>query len=108
MYTRNSVNFYNIPNAIDNVLTVNLFDLNVYIVGIFKPHTNNNVDNAVLFTFISDFCQNKEIVLVGDISSPSLKWNMENITGSYVPEAEMDFFNIFFGIRIGTNYWSAN
>lgn len=77
IYVRSSINFVEISTDIKNLLVIHLFDLDIYVVYVYRPPSYSFLDNHYLLDFIYNFCSNKEIILMGDFNLPSIKWNHE-------------------------------
>ena len=56
-----------------NVIAVHLQDYNILIMMVYRPPSYTTVQNDVLINCLILFCENKEVVVMGDFNLPSLK-----------------------------------
>ena len=92
---KNGISYSEIGIDIPNVLVLYLPNHDIYVMCIYRPPSSGLNDNVKLLEFIEQFCQDKEIIILGDFNLPSLHWNHENMLATYIPEFEMEFFNVF-------------
>ena len=114
VYIRSNIKFTQIPCPVSNVVAVHLFILNIYVVTVYRPPSNSHDDNAALISFISEFCENKEILLQGDFNLPSLRWDNYDVLDTYVLPLDLMFYDTFCSVGLtqvvkeATNFPSGN
>ena len=93
VYIREYINYIKIDVCVSNVIVVYLCSYDLYIVTIYRPPSFSLIENNALKNFIIDFCEDKEVVLQGDLNLPSIQWDKEDvIASSYVLPLDLDFF----------------
>lgn len=79
-YVRNSITLGAVCAAIPNILTFHLVSHNVYVVVVYRPPSNSDMENEAACQFLKDFCAEKEVVVMGDFNLPGLYWHRGNST----------------------------
>ena len=74
MYICESIKFENIDITCPNCLCINLPELGLYIVAVYRPPSNTQDDNQVLLSFLLSVCSDKETLVMGDFNLPSILW----------------------------------
>ena len=69
-YVRNSLMVDSVTKPLPNTLTLRFVLFNVFVV--YRPPSSTPIDNERLASFLSDFCADKEVVIVGDFNLPSI------------------------------------
>ena len=84
-----------VPTFISNALVVYFHDFDLYVLNVYRPPSNNMADNDDLVNFILNFCDSREVLVLGDFNLPSLKWNIPDILQAYVSPLDLLFYNAF-------------
>ena len=113
VYVRNNIKYEELNWLVPNVTLLYLPDYGLYIVIVYRPPSNNNIDNIenqVLINFLTEFCNNKEVLIMGDFNLPSLDWSSDSMLSNYISPTDLEFLNTFTAlgleqlIRIPTNF----
>ena len=70
VYIRDKVKYNLVPCQLSNVVVVYLCDLDLYIITIYRPPSNSLDENNLIISFLSQFCNDKEVVIQGDFNLP--------------------------------------
>ena len=114
IYVHNRFKFIKIDCDLPNILIIFVVDFEIYIITIYRPPSNNYIDNVNLLNFLSNFCLEKEIIILGDFNLPSLNWTLEDVLSVYVAPLDRQFFDLFMSIGLEqvicepTNFPSCN
>ena len=114
IYIKRGISYSEIGVDIPNVLVLYLPNFDIYVMCVYRPPSSGLNDNVRLLEFIEQFCQDKEMIILGDFNLPSLHWNREDMLATYIPEFEMEFFNLFSQLGLvqvvnsSTNFPSGN
>ena len=87
-----------------NVLTFHLVLYDVYVCVIYRPPSNTPQTNEALANFLVEFCQEKEVIVMGDLNLPNIEWTKDDITAHASPMERM-FVEAF--ISLGLTQWVA-
>ena len=79
-YVRNSIMVDSVSKPLPNTLTLRLVLYNVFILIVYRPPSSTSTDNKRLAGFVTDFCSDKEVVVVGDFNLPSIGWLQDDQT----------------------------
>ena len=91
-----------------------LIEQDIYIVMTYRPPSYNTEDNESLTNFLQEFCNSKEVLLLGDFNLPSLQWTDEDSTAGYLLPTDRLFLDVFTDIGLSqvvtesTNFPSGN
>ena len=55
-----------------NVTAVFLTNLDIYVIVVYRPSSNTDLQDEHFLSFISDFCIEREVILLRDFNLPSL------------------------------------
>lgn len=91
-----------IDKSLPNVLSFRISSVNVYVVVVYKPPSNSSAVNEQLLSYISEFCQNKEVILVGDFNLPNVRWVSQYMTTG-MTQTEQAFIDMF--DSLGLTQW---
>ena len=58
--------------AVPNIIAVHLLDWNLWILAVYHPPSYRQAENTALIEAILDFCESREVVILGDFNLPSL------------------------------------
>lgn len=80
-----------------NILSFHLTSYNVYILVIYRPPSSSHLCNKELADFITNFCDGKEVIVVGDFNLPNIDWcdGAGDGTPSTCPPLEKSFLDVF-------------
>ena len=67
---------------IPNICSVFLPDYKLHIIVVYRPPPYSLHDNNILIDFLSDFCINREVIVMGDFNLPSISRSLGVITVS--------------------------
>ena len=85
-----------------NVLSFHLMSYDVHVLVVYRPPSYSDADNAMLLSFISDFCMGKEAIILGDFNLPNIYWPSDNPCQNS-STMEKNFFELF--TSTGLNQW---
>ena len=70
-----------------NIISFHLTAFDVHCLLVYRPPSNSSdVNNAVL-RYITEFCTDKEVILIGDFNLPSIDWLVDPPTASNVTDS---------------------
>ena len=101
VFVHDSVSVDCVDQPLSNVLTFRLVSFNVHLVVVYRPPSNSQVGNSLLVSFISKYCLDKEVVLLGDFNLPCLTWSKPSTV--QVPPLETSFIDAF--SSLGLTQW---
>ena len=70
IYVHNSYKCFNMNIKIPNICSVFLPYYKLHIVVVYRPPSYSLHDNNILIDFLSDFCINREVIVMGDFNLP--------------------------------------
>ena len=79
----------------NNALAFRLVDFDLYVVVVYRPPSNSDIENQSLLAAIRSLCTGHEAVIVGDFNLPTLSWNA--LSDPVLPSTPRDlaFLNCF-------------
>ena len=77
-----------------NTLALHLPKHDLFVIVVYRPPSNSPAENEALLNFLSVFSIGKEIVIMGDLNLPSIKWN-NNVPSLGVTGVDLQFLNLF-------------
>ena len=102
MYIHNSLKFVCCDVHVSNCLAVELVDLNLFVIAVYRPPSNSHLENSHLLEFLLTFCTDKEVLILGDFNLPSLHWEQNNCTLS-ASGVDKEFWETF--LSLGLTQW---
>ena len=72
IYVHNSYKCFNMNIKIPNICSVFLPDYKLHIIVVYRPPPYSLHDNNLLIDFLSGFCINREVIVVGDFKPRKL------------------------------------
>ena len=114
IYIRNNLKFVEITCDIKNVLIVKLLEQDIYIVILYRPPSYSLEENQSLSNFLQEFCNSKEVLLLGDFNLSTLRWSEEDLMTSYIQPTDRHFLDAFMDLGLSqmvmepTNFPSGN
>lgn len=94
VYIKQNIHYSEIEVQVPNVLVLYLIKYRLHIITVYRPPSNSPLDNAILVSFIEDFCCDKDVILMGDFNLPTIRWNNDLICASLSP-TDFQFFHCF-------------
>ena len=74
LYIRDNIVVGKIFTDHQNTLALHLPEFNVYVLNIYRPPSYSSLENALFFSFIDDFCNDKCVIMLGDFNLPGINW----------------------------------
>ena len=103
LYVENSFSFKIVECDCHNVVVIHLIKYSVFLVLVYRPPSASLQDNDKLATFLTEFCGDKEVVIMGDFNLPEVNWSIpDSISFQYSPLPRM-FMDVF--ITLGLTQW---
>lgn len=102
-YIQDSISFQTVQCDCHNVVIIHLILFSVFLVLVYRPPSASLQDNVKLVHFLSEFCKDKEVVIMGDFNLPEVNWLVHNAMSLHYPpltQMFMDTFNI-----LGLTQW---
>ena len=72
-----------------------MYDCGFFLIAIYRPPSTSMVENDNLISFLLEFCSNKEVVILGDLNLPTLKWDLDNMFSNYISPVDRLFLDLF-------------
>ena len=94
MYIREGIKYQVCTGTPSNTIAVLLIDYNIHIVVVYRPPSYPATENNALIEFMSEFCNNKETVVMGDFNLPSIDWSQEYAVQGIL-NTDLAFLNCF-------------
>ena len=95
IYVKIGIKYEVINVDVPNVALLYLLDYGLYIIMLYRPPSYTDIDNRVLIEFLMEFCNNKEVLIMGDFNLPSLDWSGDNVLSNYILPNDQEFLNAF-------------
>ena len=102
LYIHSTVKFDLLTEPYQNVLTVRLTDLNLFVAVVYRPPSSSLEDTAHLHDFLLSFCGDKEVILLGDFNLPTLTWESSDPT-SHASSFDRQCYEVF--MSLGLTQW---
>lgn len=95
IYVHNSYRCLNMNIKVPNICTVFLTDYKIFIVVAYRPPSYSLQDNNTLIEFLTDFCTNREVIVMGDFNLPTISWSLGEVGVEAVFHTDRLFLNCF-------------
>ena len=73
LYIGKNIQAKMIDVSVDNTLVVHVLEWDAFIIVSYRPPSYNDLENHSLKSFLSEFCIDKNVLMLGDFSLPSIK-----------------------------------
>ena len=73
-YVRHGIKYNVVDNTPNNCIILKLIDFDLYVLNVYRPPSSSSNDNSALLEYLSTFCTDKEVILMGDFNLPSINW----------------------------------
>ena len=83
--------------SVANTLVVHVLEWDTFIIVSYRPPSYNDLKNYSLRTFLSEFCIDQNVLMLGDFNLPSIKWD-ETRSDSVLPSRATSFDRSFYEI----------
>ena len=93
-YIKKSLVYLVLENSYMNTAIVFLPIYSLYIIVVYRPPSYNLLENLGLINFLTNFCDGKEVLIIGDFNLSSVKWNDPNRLTDITPSDRV-FYNCF-------------
>ena len=102
VYVHESIMIDSAESPLPNVLTFRLTAFNVYAIVVYRPPSNEPSVNNQVASFVSEFCLNREVMVIGDLNLPNVSWHSKtSAQGSSA--LERLFMDVF--VSLGLTQW---
>ena len=95
LYIRKNIQAIMIDVSVANTLVVHVLEWDTFIIVSYRPPSYNDLENDSLRTFLSEFCIDKNVLIHGDFSLPSIKCD-ETRSDSVLPSPATTFDRLFY------------
>ena len=95
VYIKNNFKYAEVQCNLNNAVIIFLPDYDVYIATIYRPPSNSISDNNCLSQFFPTFCDEREVVIQGDLNLPSLDWSNESPARNYITPTDRLLYDSF-------------
>ena len=75
-------------------------DFEVYVINMYRAPPYCTDLNQSLISFLIEFCNDKEVVLHGDLNLPSLHWNDDVVAPPSTNRLDLDFYRTFISVGL--------
>ena len=103
LFIRSDIIFREVQIDCPNACGVHLVEFDVYVAVVYRPPSYDLVDNAAICDFLGEFCESREVVVVGDFNLPNVQWNDEYLSSSSLPPLQRGFLDCF--SSLGLTQW---
>ena len=103
IYVHNSYRCLNMNTNIPNVCSVFLPDYKIFIVVVYRPPSYSLHDNDTLIEFLTDFCNNKEVIIMWDFNLPTISWSFSGVPTNVSANTDKSFLDCF--TSLGLTQW---
>ena len=103
LYIRRDIKFRVLQCECANTCGVHLVDFNVYVAVVYRPPSYGLDENAAICDFLCDFCESREVVVLGDFNLPSVPWDDDNLSAVNLPPLQRSFLDCF--SSLGLTQW---
>ena len=96
-YVHDSFAFQAVKCDCQNVVVIYLIKFSVYVVLVYRPPSASFQENVKLVNFLTEFCGDKEVIIMGDFNLPEVAWSIPECMSFHyppVPQMFMDTFKI--------------
>ena len=76
-YMAGNIKYNVVEETPNNTLVIYLLEYDVYMLNIYRPPSNSDAQNSLLLEFLCEFCNDKEVLVMGDFNLPSIVWGNE-------------------------------
>ena len=94
MYISSGINYVVIVFLL-NLLTVYLVKFDIYIIIVYRPPSYIDEENINLLNYLSNFCGDKEVIILGDFNLPTLNWRLDDLFLEYIQPLDLKFLDLF-------------
>ena len=70
-----------------NIISFHLTAFDVHCLLVYRPPSNSPDVNKAVLRYITEFCTDKEVILIGDFNLPSIDWLVDPPTASNVTDS---------------------
>ena len=105
LYIRKNIQAIIIDVSLANTLVVHVVEWDTFIVASYRLPSYNDLENDSLRTFLSEFCIDKNVLMLGNFKLLNMKWH-ETRTDSVSPSRAISFdrsFNEIF-LKVGLTH----
>ena len=95
MYIKNNFKYVEVQCSVNNAVIIFLPDYDIHIATIYRPPSSSNSDNTSLSQFLPTFCDEREVVIQGDLNLPSLDWSNESPARDYISPTDRLLYDSF-------------
>ena len=103
LYVSNKVKCLEVTVGLPNVCVVHIVDSDLWCIVVYRPPSYNDIQNAILLNFLTNFSEGKEVVIIGDFNLPSINWSRNDVVDNYITPVDRLFLECF--NSSGLNQW---
>ena len=92
-----------VETQLPNVAVVHLVELDVFVISTYRPPSYSQQENDTLMQFVREFSVGKDVVIMGDLNLPTIKWPMEISHSASISRTDRAFLDCF--IECGLSQW---
>ena len=82
---------------------MHLISLQLYIIVVYRPPSYTQLENDYLVNFLSEFCSNKHVIILGDFNLPAVDWAEKKAMFKGYDSSTQCFLDCF--ITLGLKQW---
>ena len=101
-YIKNCLSYKIVETQVSNIIIIHLTKYDIYLVNVYRPPSSSPHQNQQLIVFLTDFCTDREVLVMGDFNLPSIQWLEESPAESAHPVSPTDtqFLDCFTGLGL--------
>jgi len=95
LYISDRLRSVQVESELPNVVAAHLYDVDVWLLAVYRPPSYGAPENTRLMSFLTEFCQEREVIVLGDFNLPSLRWFLADVLEGPVSPHDREFLDCF-------------
>ena len=95
VYVDSKIRTVQIDCPVPNLLVLNLTEIDVFVIAVYRPPSNTDAEDEELKRFLSQYCLGRRVIVMGDFNLPSLRWSGGLLQEGYVTPSDRAFYQCF-------------
>jgi len=104
IFVKKHIKSIEVPTNIPNTCAVHLVDLELFVLSVYRPPSNDDTENLTLLFLLEEFCINREVLLLGDFNLPGIPWSSDTAASmGYLHPTVKSFYDCL--LQCGLTQW---